>query len=161
MQCSVCGQDHPVDELELTYRRPDEAAAMSEEERAEKVQENLDLCVIEESRFFVRGLLPLSVVGRDRPYNLGIWVEISQADFEVVYALWDDPEQSKHSPMAAAIANDIHGLPATSGLAAALQLTGPTTRPEIHVLESSHALYCEQHQGITEHRAHEYSRYCA
>lgn len=62
MQCSICGETHPIDELELAYRRPDAAAILTEDERAQRVRENADLCVIDGERFFVRAVLPLAVV---------------------------------------------------------------------------------------------------
>lgn len=59
--------------------------------------------------------------------------------------------------MPATIANAIPTLPPTLGLAAALRLTGPKTRPEVFVADSAHPLFAEQAQGIPFHRAFMYT----
>ena len=157
MICHQCGIEHSIDEMELTFRRPDAAACLSEQERKATVQENNDLCIIGGKRFFIRALLPLSVESRKRQYNIGLWVELNQTSFERVHALWDELEQDTEPPFDALIANSIPILPDTIGLSTKLQLTGPTTRPKVIVSENSHPLFGEQVNGITEHRAHEYS----
>ncbi len=157
MICECCGQDHPLEELELTFRRPDAVVSLSKEEREESVHENDDLCVIGDTRFFIRALLPLPIEGREIPYNIGIWVEADQSTFERVYELWSDSEQENEPPFSVRIANNIPTLSSTSGLVSTLQLTGPTTRPIVLVQQSQHQLYSEQSKGITAHRAHEYS----
>lgn len=161
MKCAFCGEDHPIDSLELSYRRPDDAASLAEDERSERVQENADLCIIDGKRFFVRGVLPLPVEECERPYNLGVWVEVSQPDFERIYALWDEPNQVNEPRFSAVLANNIDGLPPTVRLAAELELTGPTTRPGVHVALADHPLYEEQNAGVSPHRAHEYSSFFA
>ncbi|WP_373388266.1 DUF2199 domain-containing protein [Pseudomonas alcaligenes] len=155
--CECCGKDHPLEELELTFRRPDDVVSLSKKEREESVHENDDLCVISDARFFIRALLPLPVKGRDLPYNIGIWVEADQSTFERVYDLWSDPEQGNESSFIVKIANNIPTLSSTVDLVGYLQLTGPTTRPTIQVKQQQHQLYDEQSNGITAHRAHEYS----
>lgn len=157
MICESCGKDHPLEMLELTFRRPDDIVSLTKKEREESVYENDDLCVIGDTRFFIRALLPLPVTGRDQPYNIGIWVEIDQSSFERVYELWSDPEQGSEPPFIVKIANSIPTLSNTVGLVATLQLTGPTTRPTILIQQDLHQLYSEQSKGITTHRAHEYS----
>lgn len=157
MICADCGQDHPLEELDLTFRRPDDVVRLSRKEREETVRENDDLCVLGGNRFFIRALLPLPVEGRDQVYNIGIWVEADQADFERVYELWSDPGQASEPPCGVKIANSIPSLSNTLGLAGALQLTGLTTRPTVLIQQSKHQLYSEQLSGITAHRAHEYS----
>jgi hypothetical protein len=155
--CTECGQDHPLDELELTFRRPDDVAALTAQEREARVQENADLCILDGKRFFVRALLPLAVAGRDHPYNIGLWVEVTQMTFERVYALWVDDRQAEEPAFPAELANEIPLHPPTRGLAASLALTGPTTRPEVSLSPAEHTLVGEQSRGITAHRAAEYS----
>jgi len=53
--------------------------------------------------------------------------------------------------------NSIPTLPDTLGLSVKLHLTGPATRPEVYVQPQNHPLVREQMQGISGHRAHEYS----
>jgi hypothetical protein len=134
-----------------------DVASLAQDERDRTVQENNDLSIIEGKRFFIRGVLPIKVESREHVYNIGLWVELTQADFERIYELWEDPVQNKESPFDARIANSIPTLPDTIDLSVVLQLTGPTSRPKIFVSPSLHRLYIEQAEGISEHRAHEYS----
>ena len=155
--CTECGREHPLEELELTFRRPDVVAALQVEEREARVQENKDLCVFDGERFFIRALLPLPVVGREHPYNVGLWVEVSKQIFERVYEIWDETDQAEEPAFHAEIANDIRNHPPSCGLSASLSLTGPTTRPVVTLSPAEHPLVGEQSRGITAHRAAQYS----
>ena len=157
MRCAQCGSDHPLDELELFFRRPDEVALLSDEERSQRVQENPDLCVLDGTRFFVRGVIPLPVAQRERPYNIGAWVEVSPSSFERIYELWSEPDQDREPPLEGVLANAVTAGYSAFGLQVRLSLTGATTRPAITVLAADHTLFSEQTQGISAHRAHEYS----
>jgi hypothetical protein len=143
--------------MELTFRRPDEAAAIPPEDRPRLLQENDDLCIIEGKRFFIRGLLPLPVEARKSTYCVGLWVEVSQAAFERIYDLWESEHQRNEQPFAASIANEIPIARGSLGLPAELRLAGPGTRPEVFLKTSDHSLYIEQIGGIDAHRTSEYT----
>lgn len=157
--CSQCGAVHPRSMMELSFKRPDAVMALPEERRKVEVQESDDLCAMRSGRFFVRGVLPLRVVEWEKPYRIGLWVEVGRTTFDRVQELWDAPDQDKEEPFFAVIANEIPSFPSTIGLKVKLQLTGPTSRPDILVSESEHPLHREQHLGISVHRANEYSSY--
>ncbi|MFF7065044.1 DUF2199 domain-containing protein [Pseudomonas sp. NPDC008258] len=157
MICNECGKEHTSDDIELVFLHPDLVAALPTEIRAAEVQESSDLCILNAERFFIRATLPLPVLQRDEPYSVGVWVELRQPDFERIYELWDDPDQSSEPPFAVSLANAIPTLGDTNGLHAQLRLTGPTTRPQVVLMPSDHALAVEQTFGISIHRAHEYS----
>lgn len=157
MICHQCGKEHSIDEMELSFRRPDDVVNLTTEERERMLKENNDLCNIAGKRFFIRALLPLMVEARDRAYNVGLWVEVEQSAYERVNELWVNPEQNMEPPFDALIGNSIPTLPETLGMSVKLQLTGSTSRPEVFISPCTHPLYIEQSEGITEHRAHEYS----
>lgn len=143
--------------MELIFRRPDDVAKLSEEERTRLVQENSDLCILEGKRFFIRALLPLPVESRELSYCIGLWVEVSQTAFDRIYALWDSEEQLDEAPFLAHVANEIPTAAGSLGLEAELRLTGPTTRPDVFLKPSTHQLYLEQTRGIDEHRVAGYT----
>lgn len=155
--CSDCGQEHPLQSLELTFLRPDVVAELEGTDRESRVQENDDICILDGERFFVRALLPLPVLEKAQPYNVCLWVELSQRDFERLYQLWDALDQADTPAFDAHIANDIPIHSSVRGLAACLSLTGPTTRPVVTLRALEHPLAGEQARGITLHRAAEYS----
>ena len=157
MRCSQCAQEHPDEDMELTFRRPDAVVALSPEDRSSDVRESDDVCLMRGGRFFVRGVLPLPVTGRSVPYRIGLWVEVDETAYARVDERWNDPDQADEPAMPARVANAIPNLPDTLGLDAALRLTGPRSRPDIFVADPSHPLALEQAGGITAHRAFEYT----
>jgi hypothetical protein len=158
LKCSQCGKEHAPEDIELFFKRPDEIACMERELRDREVKENDDLCMISESRFFIRGVLPLPVNDWGRSYNIGLWVEVEEQAFGRVCRLWSDPNQQQEPPFPVSIANSIRGMPNSLGLPAELRLTGPTSRPSIHVVEKSHPLFSQQAEGISAHQAYDYTR---
>lgn len=160
--CSVCGKPHPREKIELTFRRPDIIAAIPKKTRSQRCKESDDLCALwgsgsELDRFFVRGVLPLPVDGRDTPYRIGAWAEVDKDAFSRIIDLWKEPSQTEEPAFPGVLANAIPIHKSALGLNVQLQLTGPTTRPNIMVLDTSHALYQEQIRGVSEHRVHEYT----
>ena len=100
--------------MELAFARLEPIDKIPEAERAAKVKQNKDLSSIGHDRFFVRALLPLPVLDRDEPYNLGVWAEVTEEAFFRIRDLWDKPEQDKESPFQATLQNPIPHPPETS-----------------------------------------------
>ena len=156
MRCAVCGQDHPDDAIELTYVQPDAIVGLSAAQREARVQENPDLVVLDGNRYFVRAALPIPVRGRRRGYNVGVWAELDKASFQRVIERWEDPAQANEPAMPGKLANSIRSQSGTLGLDVALRLTGPTTRPSVHVVSELHPLHAEQAAGVSVHRLQDY-----
>lgn len=155
--CSTCGKVHALDSTELVFARPEPIDQIPESERSTKVKQNSDLASIGHDRFFVRSILPLPVLDREQPYNLGVWAEVSQQIFFRILELWDDSEQDQEPAFEATLQNRIPYLPETCGLPIALHLTGPKTRPRLTIPPSAHPLHQQQCRGITSHVANEYT----
>jgi len=160
-KCAQCGKIHPLDDLELSFKRADAIVELNDEDRRQLVKESDDLCTIEWKRYFVRGVLPLPVKEIEIPYNLGVWVEVDEPTFKSVVDNWEDPDQGSILPFDATLANNIPSLDDTVGLGVSLQLSDPSSRPTITLPRCEHPLYTEQSRGITEHRAAEYTDYFA
>lgn len=158
MICGVCGGLHPKEAIELTFRLPDVVFELSDEERTRRCNMGTSLCVLDHSRFFVRGLLPLPVHGQALPYRIAIWAEVDEQTFADIYHLWDAPNQAEYPPTPATLANNVPTVPATRGMTITIRLTGPKTRPEFFLADSDHPLAREQSCGIVAHRALEYTQ---
>jgi hypothetical protein len=155
--CSVCGQSHRKSNSELFFQRPDVIHALSEEERETRCKSTSDAWMLDGERLFLRGLLPLPVRGESRRYNIGVWAEVSREVFTRVNELWKDAAQAAEPRMPAVLSNELPLVPSTLGLSMAIQLTGPSTRPEYYIEATEHPLYSEQARGIDGHRALEYT----
>jgi hypothetical protein len=161
--CSLCGKTHPRSDAELSFKRPDAINDLPEAERAAQSILTEDLASLDlangDHRFFVRCVLPLRVYTRASDYCLGLWAEVSGADFTRIRELWSEPMQADEPPFAATLANDVPSHERALGLRLNLHLTGPASRPTLTVADDSHSLYLEQTQGISGHRVHEYNSY--
>jgi hypothetical protein len=155
--CASCGTVHSVQESELTYGLPDEIYDLDEALRAERAKTSPDICMLDGTRMFVRGLIPLPVDGREDPYRIGACAEVSEEDFREIYSLWRDENQATRAPFKGTLANEIYRCPGSRGLALELRLTGPKTRPEIYFTNPTHDLCMQQRGGISDHQAYEYS----
>ena len=54
MKCSRCGEEHPEDELELTFRRPDAIIDLPAADWPTRVQEDADRAAIDGKRLTLR-----------------------------------------------------------------------------------------------------------
>lgn len=143
--------------MELVIILPGPIFELSEAERAARCDIGKDMCALDRSRFFIRGLLPLPVHGRDRPYRIGLWAEVDEPTFGQILRLWKDPAQADTPLLPGTLTNDVPLVPPTAGLPIGLRLTGPKTRPEFFIANTEHPLALEQRCGIDPHRALEYS----
>ncbi len=160
--CSDCGKSHPIWSMELCFKRPDVIASLPEDERKDRCKETRDLSALwgsndREHKYFLRGLMPFAVREQDRDYCLGVWVEVERKWFDRVLELWEDEHQSAEAPFPGLLANRVPLHEDTLGLAVEVRLTGPTTRPQFFLRESTHMLYLEQVHGISVHRAGQYT----
>lgn len=155
--CESCGKPHPVTEIELTFRLPDDVFELPEADREARCRMNSDIVILDDERFFIRGIVPLKVSNRVHDYALGMWAEVSEDVFSRIYDLWDDPDQSQTPRMPGALANALPFHASTHGLAVTIQLTGTKSRPKFFLDPVEHSLFAEQSRGIDEHRAFEYS----
>jgi len=133
---------------------PDEFFALSPHERSRRGFHNLDLCDFD-GRFFIRGVLPLPVIGQRRDFGWGVWAEVSRDAFRRYVELYSDPQQGLEPAFRGRLANSLRGYEETRGLGLSIQLTGETSRPAFTVLDQAHALSLEQREGISPRRVME------
>lgn len=154
--CDTCGKAHPREEIELVLVLPQPVFELSDDERTKRCDISGDMCAIDRSRFFIRGLLPIPVRGRGVPYRIGLWAEVNESTFGRIYALWEDPSQVDEPLLPAILANDVPLVPSTMGVEVDIRLTGPATRPDFYLRDTPHPLAIEQRHGVNAHRALEY-----
>ena len=54
--CGTCGKEHSSLPMDLAHRKPLDYFEIPESQRAERIWINDDLCVIDDERFFIRGV---------------------------------------------------------------------------------------------------------
>ena len=160
--CPRCGVEHDLSDMEPSYSRPDAYLAVPPTERASRTSVGKDACLVRDAadtkrQYFLRVLLPMMVRGEDRACCWGVWVEVEEAAYARVEALWKDAAQSNEPPFLGALANSLKGYEGTMGLPGSIQLTGPTSVPVFTLAESvQHPLATEQREGVHPERVVEW-----
>ena len=99
----------------------------------------------------------MEVLGERRQLHWGVWVEVSQAIYERVMDLWDDPDQAKEPPFPARLANELPDYPSTLDLPGAVRLIGPDKAPQFRLEpQLDHPFAREQRTGVYPERALEW-----
>lgn len=150
--------------MEPTYDYPDAYLDIPESDRPDRtfLSSDLDACAIFDPATrvpdcYLRAVMPIAVRGDAIPCRWGIWVRVSQQDFERTMDLWTDPQQAAEPPMKAALANDIIEYRPCLGLPGSMRLTGPTTRPAFYLDPAfEHKLVAEQRDGVYPERVIEW-----
>jgi hypothetical protein len=160
--CAHCGELHDIANLEPSFARPDAFLAVPVEERPARTRANENFCEVRDSaegrqRWFVRVLVPVPVRGVEKPCCWGIWSEVSAADFARISLLWDDPDQCRHPPFAAVLANDLDGYPPTGGLRGTISFRDVKSIPFFEFdPEVRHPFAEETREGVTQDRVLEW-----
>jgi hypothetical protein len=163
VNCSVCGAEHDLSEIEASFDRPDAYFDIPVDHRGERSWSADGLCVLWETettprRHFVRALLPFQIRGDQARYSWGTWVEVAEPDFAFIHDHWFEPSQTAALPIHGHLANEFPGTPSTTGLEGHLRLTGPSTLPEFYLdVATSHPLAGEQRNGVQLERVIEWA----
>lgn len=161
--CDGCGEEHDLSEIEPSYTWPDAYWDVRPDEREFRIRAGPDALTIRhvdgaEHRYFLRVLLPFRVRGEGTSYCWGVWAEVSKADWTRTDELWSDPGQGSEPPFAATLANALKGFTGTLGLPGRMQLTGPTSVPDLTLLDTvHHPLAVEQREGVYPERVVEWA----
>jgi hypothetical protein len=153
--CGCCGK--PLDEVpsDFAYRRPMPYFMVPEEDRATRVQENDDLCVIDEKIHLIRGVMFIPIV--DLPghsFGWGFWATVSRRSFQRYLELYDsDGSDEPRFPGLLAVSPPDY--PDLLDAEVEVQLGPSTQRPTFHPKSFEHPLFQEYRDGITIERWHQ------
>jgi hypothetical protein len=156
--CKECDEEHDLEDVEPRFGLPDEVFALTNEERARRVQGGMDWCVLssadgDEARFFLRALVPFTVAGRERPFHWCVWVELGDAAFAEVREVWSSELQLESGPWRAALANAATSYPSTLGLPGYLRFVDVRQLPRFAPLaDEPHLFAADFRAGLSEDR---------
>ena len=91
--------------LEKSFLAPDEIFALGKQ-RDERAELHRNFASLDGERFFIRSLLPIPVEGYDR-WCIGLWIEVSKADYDRAWDTWGDTEKYAALRFSGTIANDV------------------------------------------------------
>ena len=133
--------------MEVSFSSPDAYLDIPQDQREERVKLNADFCTIDESRFFVRGVIPIPVPERDRDYCWGVWAKLTKEDFKIVADTWNDEDVSGLDPLVGVVANAVPEYQDAMGLTLQIHLKSDT-RPFMYIAEESE-FRRDQNSGVT------------
>jgi hypothetical protein len=151
--CSLCGQHHDERLLDIRLGLPHVIHALDPDERTRRAWLADDFAVLDDERFFVRGLLALPIPGIDDRFAYGTWVEVSMPDFRELMRRWHDEEQ--FGPVECTVANELEPYRNTLDLRATLRATAPDELPAVELADAAHELVGAQQRGISVRRSDE------
>lgn len=151
--CSVCGEHHDERLLDIRLGLPHVIHLLDADARTRRAWLADDFAVLDDERFFVRGLLELPIPGLDDRFAYGSWVEVSMPDFQELLRHWHDDAQ--FAAVECTVANELEPYRGTLGLRATLRATAPDRLPAIELADTPHDLVDAQRRGISVRRSDE------
>ena len=147
--CQTCGQFHEGLPMDFGSEAPAAYYSIPPEERAARCELTADLCVIDETEFFVRGCLEIPVVGGEGPFTWGVWTSLSKQSFQRMAELWESPERDGEPPFFGWLCTSLPLYPVTLLLKTHVHTRPLGQRPFVELEANDHPLAIEQRQGIT------------
>jgi hypothetical protein len=118
-----------------------------------------DLCTWTDAdqrlNYFIRGVLEIPIIGADDVLAYGLWSSLSEASFDRIVDLWDDPRRTAEPPYFGWLSNSLPGYPETLNLKLDVETTDLDLRPLLVLHDGDHPLIAEQRVGITMDRVYE------
>jgi hypothetical protein len=136
--CSVCGEHHDERLLDIRLALPHVIHALDADARTRRAWLADDFAVLDDERFFVRGLLELPVPSLHDRFAYGTWVEVAMTDFQELMRRWHSDEQ--FAPVQCVLANELEPYRDTLGLRATLRATALDRLPLVVLADAAHEL---------------------
>lgn len=153
-KCSSCGETHEG-APSFSFTSPIQYTELTDAEKAD-AHLGADLCYIGEERF-IRVCLEVPIVGIEQPFIWGVWVSLSQPNFERYRDTYDQPVESDE--YFGWFCNRLPFYPNTLNLKTLVHPRTGGIRPWLEVEETNHPLSIDFCEGITIARAQEIAEY--
>jgi hypothetical protein len=151
-KCQTCGEEHQGLPMDIGFARPGDFLAVPHAQRERRCRFTDDVGVIDGQRYYIRGVLLVPVRDTGDNFAWGIWVRVSQQDFERYQALWN-VDGSGEPPFTGHLSvEDKPGYEGLDGHEASVQLRTASERPAFQLAASEHRMAREQREGITLHQ---------
>ena len=145
--CSTCGKTH--DGLpDLAFGAPTYYGALPEAERAARANLSSDLCTIDDTDFFIRGVLDIPIKATEEVFAWGVWVTLSRPHFDRYVELFEVDAGPDDGPWFGWFSNRLPKYPDTLNLKTRVHLRPGRQRPHIELEATDHPLAVHQREGI-------------
>lgn len=151
-KCQRCGQEHEGLPMDIGFARPGDYLAVPRGQRERRCKFTDDIGIIDGRRYYIRGVLLVPVHDTGGHFAWGLWVRVSQKDFERYRALWN-VDGSNEPPFTGRLSvEDKPGYEGLDGHEVLVQFRSASERPAFRLTASEHRLSREQREGITLHQ---------
>lgn len=147
--CDVCNSHHDTLPLSLAFGLPDFINKLLPWDKDEKVKMTQDWAIVSDKYYYLRACLEVPI--NDMPgqkFVWGIWVTISQFDFDSTMEMWDNPERVDEPEYMGTLANTMPSYDETRNLKVLIKTRAVGERPAIIVDEELHRLFTDQTKGV-------------
>ncbi len=152
--CGRCGETHEG-LPDFGFDAPVYYHETPEPERARRCRLSDDLFVLDETHYFVRGVLLVPLRGTEAQFGWGVWTSLSQPNFERYLELWDRPVPAGEGPYFGWLSNRLPFYPDSLSLKLAVHLRDQGERPHLELEPTDHPLAVDQREGLSPERARE------
>jgi len=153
--CSCCGKRLEGVPTDMAYRRPVHYLRVPEAERAKRVYDTDDFCVIDASVFLIRGVLRVPLIDQPgRFFAWGLWAAVARESFERYLELYEVDAEDE-PPFRGSLAVSPPNYPDLLGGEVMIRLRTAKERPDFHPTSFDHALFREHRDGISTARWHQ------
>jgi len=111
-----------------------------------------DLCVIDNREFYVRGRIPVPIVGLDEPFIWGVWAEVGPKDFMRTNEMWTTEGRELEAPFKGYLDSELFLFGNTINLEVMVQTQVVGRRPHFTVMDPQHPIAVDQRDGLTMER---------
>src|SRR5262245_16616899 len=146
-RCATCGETLEA-VSDLSFGAPLHYEEIPESERTSRATLTSDTCTIDGQHFFVRGCLEVPVRGQADKFVWGVWVSLSQPNYQRYLELYDRRDIADVGPYFGWLCNRIPGYPDTLLLKTNVHLRPHPIRPSVELEPTDHPLAVHQRQGI-------------
>ncbi len=144
-RCTTCKKMHKG-LPDLGFASPHQYESLSKAER-KLAKLSDDFCQIEEDRF-IRAVLDVPIVGTNESFGWGVWVSLSQQNFERYRELFHEEPPAAEGPYFGWLCNQVPSDPDTLNLKTRVHLRSAKHRPRIELEPTDHPLVVHQREGI-------------
>ena len=152
--CPQCGKVHDELPLDLAYQRPADYFKIPESERTARIDINDDICIIDASEFYVRGVLELPIKDTDKSFGWGVWARVNKSDLRRYFELWNVENTENEPPFEGKLSGGLKYYPDSDLLDVTVHLQPKAKRPLFKVISNDHPLGIDQKEGITMEKVH-------
>ena len=150
-KCKSCEQWHEgIPGWGWNY--PPKYFLVPEGERESRCYLTSDLCVVDDSAFFVCGCLEFPVAGSTEVLSLRVWLFVAENDFFAFQDLIGVASRSDKGPFEGILSVPIPTYPETMGLGVIIHIRDNGTRPYVELKPSDNPIYAEQKSSVAPER---------